>query len=230
MGSQLFDIGQPRRLFPVALCALLAMTPMGCGDSEERESSGGGGGAASTSMSTDVDSPSRVDTPSGPGAEGAGHSRPTLAGDRAQARVGARAIDDIYADLADVAKAPMADVEVSLRAGLDAADADPGLRGVCALLSERAKRQTIVYGKRASGLGDVDWTCEKATVVLLRRARRTGRLERSLEATVVGVNAEGDRATATMRFGGPRGQLSTVPMVREDGEWKLAAAAAGGDG
>jgi len=36
---------------------------------------------------------------------------------------------------------------------------------------------------------------------------------------VIGVNAEGDRATGWMRFG--KGSVTSMPLVREAGEWKL---------
>ena len=75
----------------------------------------------------------------------------------------------------------------------------------------------------------MNWTCEKATGLLLRRARQSGGLKRSLRARVVGVNVEGDRATASVRFGG-KGPISSVPLVKEDGEWKLAASPSGGGG
>ena len=40
------------------------------------------------------------------------------------------------------------------------------------------------------------------------------------------MNVDGDRATASVRFGG-KGPISTVALVKEDGEWKLAASPSG---
>lgn len=59
--------------------------------------------------------------------------------------------------------------------------------------------------------------------MLVRRFKQAGGFERVRQAEVVGVNAEGDRAT--VRFG--RGPLTTIPLVREDGEWKLGSSIPG---
>lgn len=103
-------------------------------------------------------------------------------------------------------------------AGIDAA-------AFCDLMSREAVEQTIEYARRSSGI-DREWDCESAVEILVLRSKRAGGLEQAQRARVVGVNIEGDRATATIRVG--RGPLSTVPMVREDGEWKLGEALGGG--
>ena len=43
-------------------------------------------------------------------------------------------------------------------------------------------------------------------------------------AKIGAVNAEGDRATATVRFG-KGAPLTSIPLVKEDGEWKLGSSA-----
>ncbi|HEX2161260.1 MAG TPA: hypothetical protein VHF88_05500 [Thermoleophilaceae bacterium] len=156
-------------------------------------------------------------------------SGPALTGDREEAREGVEAVDEVYEGFDAAAEAGVAEVDVPAIQTLETADDNESLTNVCDLMSEKAKRQTIVYAKRSAGLADVEWTCEKATGLLLRRARQTGGLKRSLRAEVVGVNVEGDRATASIRFGG-KGPISSVPLVKEDGEWKLAASPSGGGG
>lgn len=95
----------------------------------------------------------------------------------------------------------------------------------CDLMSEAAIEQTIAYARQASGEAK-DWDCEKAIELLVLRSKQTGGFKRAQKAKVVGVNAEGDRATASVRFG--KGPIAAIPLVREDGEWKLAASPAGG--
>lgn len=98
---------------------------------------------------------------------------------------------------------------------------------ICDLMSEAARKQTVEYARRSSGLKE-KWTCPKAVGLLVGRSQRLGGFGKTLRAEVVGVNAEGDRATATIRFG--KGPLRTVPLVREDGEWKLGTSPATGGG
>jgi hypothetical protein len=143
-------------------------------------------------------------------------------GDQEQARRGGVVVGDVYEDLAKAAREGVAATDVAVTDTLEAADDSEALARLCDLMSKRAQRQTVVYAERSAGLADVDWTCERATGLLLRRARQTGGLQRALRPTLIGVNAQGDRATATLRLrdGGP---ASTVSLVKEDGEWKLAA-------
>lgn len=91
-------------------------------------------------------------------------------------------------------------------------------------MSEEAREQTIDYAKRSSGI-DKEWTCENSVELLVLRSKRTGGFKHARKAKVIAVNAEGDRATATVRFG--RGPLSTIPLVKEDGEWKLGPSSGG---
>ena len=138
-------------------------------------------------------------------------------------------VDKVYEGFGAAVDAGVAKTDVPAGNTLEAAEGNESLSSVCDLMSEEAKRQTIVYAKRSAGLADVEWTCEKATGLLLRRASQAGGLKKSLSAKIVGVNVKGDRATASVRFGG-KGPISTVPLVKEDGEWKLAASPSGGGG
>lgn len=90
----------------------------------------------------------------------------------------------------------------------------------CDLMSEEAKAQTIEYAKAASGTRQ-EWDCESAVELLVLRSKRTGGFKSIDDAEVIGINAQGDRAIATVRVGD--GLATTIPMVREDGRWKLAA-------
>ena len=156
-------------------------------------------------------------------------SGPALTGDPEEAREGVAAVDEVYEGFGKAVDAGVAATDVPAGNTLEAAEGIESLTNVCDLMSEEAKQQTIVYAKRSAGLADVEWTCEKATGLLLRRAKQSGGLKKSLRAEVVGVNVEGDRATASVRFGG-KGPISSVSLVKEDGEWKLAASPSGGGG
>ncbi|HEY3492856.1 MAG TPA: hypothetical protein VGK43_07875, partial [Solirubrobacterales bacterium] len=91
----------------------------------------------------------------------------------------------------------------------------------CDLMSADARRQTVHYAKVSSGIAQ-RWNCDKAVTLLVLRAKRQGDLGGDTGVRVTGVNAAGGDATATVRVG--RGPISSVHMIREDGEWKLAAA------
>lgn len=90
----------------------------------------------------------------------------------------------------------------------------------CDLMSEEAKGQTIYYAKVSSGIAK-KWDCESAVDLLVIRSKRMGGFEATQRAEVIGINARGDHATATVRFAG--GPATSIPLVKEDGEWKLAA-------
>lgn len=96
--------------------------------------------------------------------------------------------------------------------------------GFCELMSEKAREQTIEYARRSSGI-DQEWNCENSVELLVLRSKRTGGFKQTRAAKVVGINVEGDRATATVRFG--KGPLTSIPLVKEDGEWKLGASQSG---
>jgi hypothetical protein len=90
----------------------------------------------------------------------------------------------------------------------------------CELMSAKAREQTIRYAKLSAGVAR-EWDCESAVELLIIRAKRTGGFARAQGAKVLGVNANGDSATATVQFG--NGPVTSVPLVKENGKWKLAA-------
>lgn len=95
----------------------------------------------------------------------------------------------------------------------------------CDLMSAEAQEQTVEYAKRTSGVAR-QWDCESAVDLLALRAKRAGVAGSLAAAEVIGVNAVGDHATATIRFG--NGAATAVPLVKEDGEWKLATSPGAG--
>lgn len=212
------------RLAVLACAAVAAVAPTACG-----------GGDDETSAATDA-APSPAQTGESPAAgggkkaaKGGGGDGPALSGDPVEAKAAVESVDGVYEDFAAAVESGISATDVPARQTLDEARDNASLVSVCSLMSKAAKRQTIVYAKRSAGLADVEWSCENATGLLLRRASQTGGLKRSLRARVVGVNVEGDRATASVRFGG-KGPISTVPLVKEDGKWKLGVTPSGGEG
>jgi len=97
----------------------------------------------------------------------------------------------------------------------------------CELMSEQARSQTVHYAKVASGIGR-EWDCESAVEFLVIRAKGTGTMVAAQGIEVIGVNAKGDRAIATVRVG--KGPATSISLVREDGEWRLASSSRGGGG
>jgi hypothetical protein len=95
----------------------------------------------------------------------------------------------------------------------------------CELMSEPARQQTIRYAEVSSGIAR-EWDCESAVEFLVVRSKRSGGFEAAQKAEVIAVNARADKATATVRFG--QGPVTSLPLVREDGEWKLAASSVPG--
>jgi hypothetical protein len=188
---------RPRPAAALLLLALvLTLVSTSCGDSDDREPSVQLTAPAATAPTGDPSRASAVQRT----ARGA-----TLSGDRRQAARGAVTIDDTYGDLATAVRGGVAFTGVPVRDTIEKAAANENLSTVCNLMSEQAKRETIFYAKRSAGLPDVDWTCEKATGMLLRRSSQTGALKRATQAELLAVNAKGDRATATVRFGGAPG-------------------------
>lgn len=90
-------------------------------------------------------------------------------------------------------------------------------------MSKQAREQTIAYAEQESGVKR-QWSCEKAIELLIRLSKRAGGFKDVRRAKVLGVNAVGDRATASIRFG--KGPVTSIPLVKEDGKWKLAASPA----
>lgn len=110
-----------------------------------------------------------------------------------------------------------------VRAGLRRAEGSKALHRLCEFMSAEAQAQTIEYAEASSGIPG-DWSCEKANALLVRRANVASGGRAPGRVKVLGVNADGDRATATIQVGGQ--PITTVPLVEEDGEWKLAATGA----
>lgn len=90
----------------------------------------------------------------------------------------------------------------------------------CELMSEDAKREAVRYAEMSSRT-EGSWSCEKAAELLIGRGEHLNESDGGRKAEVIGVNAEGDRATATVRLGD--GPVTSVPLVKEDGEWKLGS-------
>jgi hypothetical protein len=89
----------------------------------------------------------------------------------------------------------------------------------CELMSEEAVAQTVRYAEVSSGL-QREWDCDSAVEQLVLRSKRTDGFRDLQQTKVLGINVAGERATATIQLGG--GTVSSVPLVKEDGEWKLA--------
>lgn len=87
-------------------------------------------------------------------------------------------------------------------------------------MSAEAQAQTIHYAKVTARNGQ-KWDCESAVDLIVIRSKRHGSVEALKGAKVIGVNVEGDRATATVRFADH--PAVSLPLVKENGEWKLAS-------
>jgi hypothetical protein len=214
-----------RLLLAVLIALALAIGATACGSDDN-----GDDDAADTAAQTqprDSGASGDGDKGGGDGAAPPPTSGPALSGDTAQARQGVASVKDVYEGFGAAVEAGVANTKVPAGNTLEAAEDNDSLTTVCDLMSEKAQQQTITYAKRSAGLADVKWTCEKATGLLLRRASQVkGALKRTLRAEVVGVNAEGGRATATVRFGKGSTTVS-IPLVKEDGKWKLGATPSG---
>jgi hypothetical protein len=194
-------------LVATATAMLLAA---GCGDDDDgREGNSGGGGAPAARDGATGGERSGGGSSGGAGKDAA-PAGPALAGNRKEARRAASTVDELYTDVERIGRA--AD-DKALIAG--------GGEDLCELMSERARRETIEYVRRSSGLKE-KWDCPKAMGLLVGRSKRIGSFKHTTGAKVVGVNVKGRRATASIRFG-KRGAVSTVPLVKEDGRWKLGA-------
>jgi hypothetical protein len=127
---------------------------------------------------------------------------------------------EAYRDLAALAELRYLKPDFSVRAGLRIAEDDEALSDLCDFMSEAAQRQTIGYAEASSGLGG-EWSCEKAAALLVRRSNVASEGEGPGKVEVLGVNAVAEKATATVQLDG--GPARSVALVREEGEWKLAA-------
>lgn len=183
---------------PVALlvAAILTAALAACGGSEE---DGSTRSAGSTGQTTPTGSADPVASRAGGEAPGASEEE----------REAGKAVASFYEILGSDS------AQRDDRTAIDSA-------AFCELMSEEAREQTVRYAKASSGIAR-EWDCEAAVELLVLRSKGRG-FEGASRVEVVGVNAEGDRATASVRFGG--GPIATLPLVREDDGWKIAASPA----
>jgi len=195
-----------------ATVLVAAFASPGCGgDDDGSHQSGGNGGSAAAETSPG----GKSDSTAKGGAATTDRDAPLLAGDREQAGKAATAVDDVYATIRSL-DLPRGR---SLIAG--------GGGALCDLMTEEARKEAIDYVRRSSGRQQ-EWTCESAVGLLVGRAQRVGKLKRTRQARVVGVNVEGDRATASVEFGKGRG-ITPIPLVKEEGQWKIGSSPVGGE-
>ncbi len=97
--------------------------------------------------------------------------------------------------------------------------ADSDAAAACEQLGEAAQKQL-----EAGGLGSKGKSCEESFQGFLDAAEKQGGLNLTLKAKVRRVEVNGDRAVAKVSFG--KGRNGDVPLLKEDGEWKLEAAGA----
>jgi hypothetical protein len=98
---------------------------------------------------------------------------------------------------------------------------DGDAEGVCAQLSKAAQKQIA-----AGGLGKKADSCSGSFQKFLDQADAAGGLDLVKQAKVKQVKVTGRKAVAKVSF---RDRASgDVPLVKEDGEWKLEAVGAGG--
>jgi hypothetical protein len=88
----------------------------------------------------------------------------------------------------------------------------------CNFLSAESIRQTVQYAKRASGVKK-KWSCRSSVAFMAERSKDLGAYGESKDVMVIGVNVEGGHATATIQEG--NNPITAVPMIKENGEWKL---------
>jgi hypothetical protein len=183
----------PRTSIPlVALgIAAAAMMPTACGNDEN--------GSSSTSASSETTNERASDSTKGDKDNGASDRTSAQRAAARQRKQVDAAVTNVYDGFAGGGKT-------------DAA-------GICDLMSERARKQTAHYVEVASGVKK-DWTCAKGVEYLSARVERRGDLGRIRQTEVVGVNVEGDRASASVRFGDD-GPITTLPLMRERGSWRL---------
>jgi hypothetical protein len=141
---------------------------------------------------------------------------------KAEKDAGKATIASAYEELDVVARDWYVRIDANVAAGMFAAKKDERLARFCEFMSSDAKRETVAYARSTADLRGFKWTCPSAVALLIRRSNQRGTARRMLRAKVIGVNLQGNRGTATLDFGS--GPQSTVPLIKEDGEWKLAAA------
>ncbi len=190
------------RRLAASLAVLLALTASACG----------GGGEETSS------------TPTGQAEQSGGQAQAKLPGGEAQRE--RQQPEGGAATSEDEREARQTTAEFYAILGQEGASGDPDRTTIdsasfCELMSAQARQQTVHYAEVSSGIAR-EWDCESAVEMLAIRSKDAGGFKEARRAEVIGVNAEGERATATVRFG-PTGAATSIPLVREDGEWKLAS-------
>ncbi|HYP54945.1 MAG TPA: hypothetical protein VEQ41_01400 [Solirubrobacterales bacterium] len=206
-----------KRLLCFLLAALLLALPPGCGEDEEPRVTSPVRPVEADEGATSGDRGERRDA-SGPGESGENESPSSRSANPAPPS-GAEVARDEDVERAVDSVSSFYEILGEDSGGRDRTTVDSA--AFCELMSEEAQRQTVEYAKRSSGL-KADLDCEAAVNLLVLRSKRSGGFAQNREAEVIGVNVAGDRATATVRFG--NAPATSIALVREDGEWKLAAA------
>jgi len=103
-----------------------------------------------------------------------------------------------------------------LYSSMRASDAE----GVCSTLTEPAQKQ-VAEGAIGAGEGS---TCADAFQQFLDAAEKQGGLDLTLKAKVKNIEINGDKAVASVSFGTARS--GKIPLIKQDGEWKLDQAGA----
>lgn len=137
-------------------------------------------------------------------------------------RAAARQVTGLNDNVSRALEAGVAPLQGDVRAGINSSQGVTALTDVCESMSDDARKETVQYIETTSGFGDVKWTCEKAVALLIRRAKVSSGPGRLRIGKVVAVNVEGDHATATIDYGRDR-PLGSVPVVKEDGDWKIGS-------
>jgi hypothetical protein len=143
-------------------------------------------------------------------------------------RAAGQAVRGAYGGFADALRAGAVLLAEIPRYALLQAEQIDAFANVCDLLSSDAQQEAIDYARRSSGFDDIEWTCVKAIALLLRSARVGGMEQQVFRTKLVAINVDGDQATATLSFG-KEGSLSTAPLVKEKGEWKIGSSLARSD-
>lgn len=181
-----------------------------------------GGGDSGSGASSQSESLAR----DGGSADGGEKRDDKVAIDGPEERAGADAVDSAYEGLARAVEQGIMPLDASPQAAIRAAEHAAGLATVCDILSNDARERTIAYARDLAGYVDFDWTCERAIALMVRNSRLNQGLKHTLSARVIGVNVVGDSAVATLSHG--KGEaLTTVPLVYEDGEWRIGTAPGG---
>lgn len=217
-------------LVVVAVIAVAGVA-LGCGGNENGDSDGRSGPdttQATTPVGQDARAERRGESGGGAGSDrGSEGPAPNEAQDEARRRSQEQAASsELTGDekAAQVNAQRFYDILGQEKGDRNTTDFDSA--GFCELMSEESREQTVEYARRSSGI-DQEWNCENSVELLVIRAKRTGGFRHTRKAKIVGVNAEGDRATATVRFG--KAPLTSIPLVKEDGEWKLGASVTEGE-